>query len=160
MNFPIACARRAWRLAFLFCCLATARAQTDQIIYDDARQNGWQDYGWATLNYSNATPVHGRAASISVTAGANQAVFVHHAAFDSSVCSAITFWIHGGAAGGQPLRVQGLLAGVAQTGVSLAALPANAWQQITIPLANLGVANKPNLDGFWIQARLIPAGRP
>ena len=132
-------------------CLASAAAfaQTNQIIYDDARQSGWQDYGWAALNYANAAPVHGGGASISVTAGAFQAVFVHHAAFDSSGYSALTFWIHGGV-GGQQLRVQALLAGAAQPGVNLAALTANAWQQITLPLANLGVANQPNLDGFWI----------
>ena len=28
---------------------------------------------------------------------------------------------------------------------------ANGWQEVTVTLAALGVANKPDLDGFWIQ---------
>ncbi len=37
-----------------------------------------------------------------------------------------------------------------QTAVTLPALAANTWQQVTIPLASLGVQDEPNLDGFWI----------
>ena len=32
-------------------------------------------------------------------------------------------------------------------------LPANTWQQVTLTLAALGVANQPTMDGFWIQDR-------
>lgn len=134
-----------------------AEAQTDQIIYDDARQNGWQDYGWAALNYASATTAHGGSASISVTAGGNQALYLHHAAFDTSGYTALTFWIHGGTAGGQQLQVQALLGGVSQPAVALATLTANSWQKITLPLANLGAANKANMDGFWIQNRTSSA---
>ena len=41
----------------------------DQIVYDNALENGWQNWGWATLNYTNAAPVHGGSNSISVTMG-------------------------------------------------------------------------------------------
>ena len=43
----------------------TARA--DQIIYDNALENGWQNWGWATLNYANPSPVHSGSDSVSVT---------------------------------------------------------------------------------------------
>ena len=35
--------------------------------------------------------------------------------------------------------------------IRLAPLPANTWQQITIPLSSLHVAGTPNCTGFWIQ---------
>jgi alpha-N-arabinofuranosidase len=51
------------------------------------------------------------------------------------------------------LQVQATLNGTAQTVVTLPALAANTWQQMTIPLASLGVQSKPNIDAFWIQDR-------
>ncbi len=126
-------------------------AATDQIIYDDALQSGWQNYGWATLNYSNPSPTHSGSASISVNAGPWQALYLHHDAFDTSLYQGLSFWIDGGTAGGQRLQVQALLSGTAQPAVALPPLVANAWQQVTLSLSSLGVAGKPNMDGFWIQ---------
>jgi hypothetical protein len=136
-------------LAFAEC----ASAQVDQSIYTDSRQNGWQDYGWATINYSNASPVYSGANSISVTCtGTNyQAIYLHHAAFDSSLYTNLTFWINGGGSGGQPLQVQATLSGSPQPAYALSPLAANLWQQISIPLSALGADNQPNMDGFWIQ---------
>jgi len=45
--------------------------QTDQQIYTDSLQNGWQNWGWATLNYSNSNPVHSGGNSIAVTIADN-----------------------------------------------------------------------------------------
>ena len=137
-------------------CLAigtTARAQTAQAVYTDALVNGWQNWSWATVNLSNSQPVQSGTASISVSAGPYQALYLHHDAFDSSLYSSLVFWIDGGSSGGQLLQVQAELSGNAQTVVTLPALAANSWQQVTIPLASLGVADKSDLDGFWIQDR-------
>ena len=129
-----------------------AQAQGDQTIYTDALQNGWQDWSWAAVGEANASPVHSGSDSLSVSAGAYQALYVHHAAFDSTPYAAVTFWINGGPAGGQTVQVQAELNGQPQTAYPVPALAANAWQSVTIPLAALGVAGKPNLDGFWIQS--------
>ncbi|MGO9605638.1 MAG: alpha-L-arabinofuranosidase [Candidatus Binataceae bacterium] len=88
-----------------------------------------------------------------MSAGPYQALYLHHDAFDSSLYGSLVFWINGGSTGGQLLQVQAELSGNAQTAVTLPALAANSWQQVTIPLASLGVQNQPNLDGFWIQDR-------
>lgn len=130
-----------------------AAAQDDQIVYDDALQNGWVSYGWATLDFSATAFVHGGAKSISVTDPTSnyQALYLHHDAFDNSAYQSLSFWINGGASGGQNLRVQGVLNGVSQTAVVLSILPANAWQQVTLSLSDLGVANNSTFDGFWIQ---------
>src|SRR6266446_4583337 len=127
-----------------------AIAQTDLKLYTDSLANGWQKWDWASVNLSATTRVHTGTHSASVTAAAWQALYLHHDVFDSRGYSALVFWIHGGSSGGQLLRVKAELDGIPQTAVSLAALPANTWQKITIPLASLGVANRPNLDGFWI----------
>ncbi len=126
----------------------------DQVVYQDALQNGWQNYGWATISYRNTHPVHSGTSSISVKAARGQALYIHHSEFDSGPYQAISFWISGGAAGGQRLRVQALLDGKAQEPVFLAALPRNSWRQVTVPLASLGVANRTDLDGFWLQESL------
>src|SRR5262249_38318133 len=131
----------------------SARAQSDQQIYTDSLVNGWQNWSWAVVNLNATSPVHSGTRSASVTADAWEAIYLHHDAFDSSSYSDLVFWIHGGSIGGQLLQVQAELNGTAQTAVQLAPLPANTWQKITISLASLGVANQPNLDGFWIQDR-------
>ncbi len=143
-------------LLTLICCLALpnlARAQTDQAVYTDALVNGWQNWSWATVNLGNTTPVQSGTDSISVSAGPYQALYLHQTAFDSTPYTALVFWIDGGASGGQLLQVQATLNGAAQTVVTLPALAANTWQQVTIPLSSLGVQNQPDLDGFWIQDR-------
>ena len=135
--------------------------QTDQQIYTDSLQNGWQNWGWATLNYNNPAPVHSGSASIAVTIATNtyQAIYLAHNAFDSSAYSALSFWINGGSSGGQRLQVKALLGGSEQAPVALANLPANTWQHLTFSLSSLGAANQPNLSGFWIQDR-IGAAQP
>ena len=151
---------RSWRalpvLMTLMCCLALptiARAQTDQAVYTDALVNGWQNWSWATVNLSNTAPVQSGTDSISVSATPYQALYLHQTAFDSTPYTSLVFWINGGAAGGQLLQVQATLNGASQTVVTLPALAANTWQQVSIPLSSLGVQNQPDLDGFWIQDR-------
>src|SRR5262245_25207762 len=83
-------------------------AQGNQPIYTDSLQNGWQNWGWATLNYNNTSPVHSGANSISVTiASPWQAIYIAHNAFDCSAYTNLSFWINGGTSGGQQLLIQG-----------------------------------------------------
>lgn len=137
------------------------QAQTDQAIYTDSLQNSWEAWGWTQINYNNTSPVRSGSKSISVTITNNtyQAIYLHHAAFDTGGFTNLTFWIHGGTSGGQRLQVQALLGNTAQPAVALPNLTANSWEQITLSLASLGVANQPNFTGFWIQDR-IGAAQP
>ncbi len=72
----------------------------------------------------------------------------------NSAYGSLTFWINGGSAGGQQLQVYGNL-GSSPTAQApryqLNLLLANTWQQYTIPLTFLGVANATNFSGFAIQ---------
>jgi len=135
--------------------LSSLQAQTDQAIYADALASPWQDWSWsATRDFNSTAVIHGgsKAISATITAG-NGGLSLYHGNFDSSPYTNLTFWIHGGAAGGQRLQVYAELSGVGQPPVSLATLAANTWQQITLSLASLGVANKANFSRFTIQDR-------
>jgi hypothetical protein len=147
------CAHRRWLCFLLFCFAARfAPVRADQIVFDDALQNGWLNYSWATVNLANTYPVHGGADSISVSSTNWQALYLHHAAMSGTLFSNLTFWVNGGS-GGQVVQVQATINGAAQPAVLLTALPANAWRQQTISLAALGVATASAFDGFWIQVQ-------
>ena len=131
-------------------------SQTDLVIYDDALQNGWQDWGWTAIDYSQSALVYSGAHAVSVTLtnAEWQAIYMHHGAMSTEPYTALSFWIHGGPTGGQELQVKALTHGSSLAGVSLPALPAARWQQVTLPLSDLGVADTPDLTGFWIQDRV------
>jgi len=138
------------------CARAQGVQRGAQAVYTDALKNGWVPYGYATINYGSVAPVHSGTASISVSAGAGEALYLHHQSFNTRLYTALTFWIHGGPDGGQALRVQATRYQNAQTQVLLDPLPANAWRQVSIPLSHLGVAGNADgsqnvMDGFWIQ---------
>ncbi len=134
-------------------CVLPQAGRSDQTIYDDALVNSWQSWGWATLNYNSTNYVHSGTKAISVSGGAYEAIYLHHSAFNSASYTNLTFWINGGAAGGQLLQVQALINGTAQTIYNLPALQANTWTKYIIPFSALGLANTSGLDGFWWQDR-------
>ena len=145
-------------VALLILLALRVSSQTNQIVYDDALENGWQNWGYATLNYANTSPVHSGNDSISVTiAGPWQGIQIYHPDQNSSPFSSISFWLDGGASGGQKLQVYGLLdlGGTNNFDPSqefdLQPLAANSWQQFLVPLSSLGVANAANFTGFVIQ---------
>lgn len=143
---------RLIRHLFLGACALLAKIGfADQSVYGDSLVNGWENWSWASTNLAATSPVHGGSRAIAVTTGAWQALYLHHTAFDSSGYTHLAFWIHGGATGGQRLQVQAQLNGASQAAYPLAPLAANAWTYYAIPLSALGVANKTNLDGFWLQ---------
>jgi hypothetical protein len=149
-------ARRQWSCWLLAVLALQLTARADQIIYDNALENNWQDWSWSTtvnLNYTG-TYVHSGAASISATITSGwSALSLWHSAQDSSVYTNLTFWINGGASGGQQLRIYAELSSGAQPPINLPTLAAGAWQQMNFSLSALGVANQPNFIRFSIQDR-------
>jgi len=139
----------AWMFLLSTLCLA------DQTIYDGQLENGWENWSWASVNFSNTSPVYSGTYSISVTATAgNEALYLHNNPQSTAGYQALTFWICGGSSGGQELQVQGTLNQSPIVVYTLPALPGNnTWQQVTVPLVGLGVANISEFDGFWIQDR-------
>jgi hypothetical protein len=131
--------------------LREVRAQGNQIIYSNTLQNGWVDYSWATVNYSSTSPVlPGSSDSISVSCTNYTALYLHQTPADSTPYTNLSFWLNGGASGGQVLTVTGTLGGNPQTLYTLPALAANTWQQFTVSLADMGVADQSAFEGIWI----------
>lgn len=120
-----------------------------QTIYAGTLQNGWQYWGWGNDTLANPAPALS-AASIKAQEGPWQAVYLHHAPFRTSPAATVSFWINGGASGGQALAVKALRSGVPQTTVPLAPLKAG-WQQVQITLPRLGVGAVADMDGLWVQ---------
>src|SRR5271155_3324405 len=118
------------RVLFLLALMAAFSlvARADEIIYDDALENGWQNWSWAAVNLANTSPVHSGSHSISVTASNWSALYLDIAATDSSQFTNLTFWINGGTTGGQTVQVQGVLGSTAQSPVQIGPLPTNAWR--------------------------------
>ncbi|MGO8699827.1 MAG: glycoside hydrolase family 44 protein [Limisphaerales bacterium] len=144
----ISCARSLLALA-LGVASGTA-AQTPQVIYDGQLENGWENWSWATVSLSATSPVvHGEAHSISVEAGGYQALYLEQGAVDVSAYLALSFWINGGASGGQTVGVAALTNGSSVSVYPLSPLLAGQWANYIIPLTVLGVANSVNFDGLW-----------
>lgn len=121
-----------------------------QTIYAGSLQNGWEYWGWGADTLTNPAPaLSGH--SIKAEQGAWQAVYLHHAAFQTLPEARISFWINGGASGGQSLVVKATRNGVPQAAFPLPMLAPHRWRQIIIALPRLGVGAVPDMDGLWIQ---------
>lgn len=156
MSFSIpsrAQTNRALALAFLSAVAISISTRADQVIYADSLQNGWANFSFAANNFANTTPVHSGSNSISVTANPYEAGAFGHNPLNTSPYTAVSFWVHGGTNGGQLLQVYANITTnyTALPGVNLAALPAGTWQQITLPLASLGIERVPSLTQLNIK---------
>ena len=153
-----------FQLRILFClCIALSLipswASGDQTVYDDALENGWQNWSWGTTtNFSSTDYVHTGSYSVQVIYTVPWAGFrLEHTAFCTSPYSSLNFWVNGGAQAGPIIAVQALISDSPQAVVLLnkyiagGSIAAGAWRQVSIPLADLGVANTCNMTGFWLQ---------
>jgi hypothetical protein len=128
-----------------------ALANDDMLIYSEMLNNGWANWGYnSTLNFNNSTPVHSGNYSISATMPAWSRIWFIHDPIDTTLYTNFTFWVNGGPSGGQYLQVAASTNGVDGTWINIGPLQTNAWQQVTISLAALGVANQTNLNYLWI----------
>jgi alpha-L-arabinofuranosidase len=134
---------------------AVSGAQNNLTIYADSLINGWQDWSYTMRNFANTSPVHSGSDSISVTVtNAWGGVQLYHTDMTNTAYASISFWLNGGSSGGQQLQMYGNLGtpiAPQSPRYHLAAPLINTWQQYTVPLSALGVANTTNFTGFAIQ---------
>jgi alpha-N-arabinofuranosidase len=138
-------------LSLLLC--APGFAQADKIIYADVLASDWFDYSSAQVDYANSSPTHSGSNSISVSAQAQETVVFAHADLGMAFYSDLSFWIHGGAVGGQLLDVVAVLRMQPRPPVALDPLPAGQWRHVVIPLADLGVAHEIGVNAFALVDR-------
>lgn len=131
----------------------SSTAQADVVVYDDALAPGWENWSWAVTDPAHTGTVHSGSTSLAVTPTAWSSAYLRSAAapLDTQGLLNVTFWVHGGATGGQQLRLVAVINDVAQPGIPIAALAPNVWQRISIPLSSLGAENRNDVNGFWIQ---------
>ena len=140
--------------------LASAGRAPDLTVYDDALQNGFADWSYGGgSDFASTAVVHGGTKSISFTGNAFNAVSFAQPAlnFTTSQYPALHLWVHGGASGGQQLRVILQLDGAAvaqaelDTYVPGGAPAAGAWREVTVtfgaaPLSYAGSFDRVDLQ--------------
>ncbi len=116
--------------------LSSSQAAADLSIYTDVLASGWQDWSWdASINSSSTSPVYSGARAISVKYDAAWAgLYLHNTGVDLTNYDRLRFWIHGGSAGGQHLRV---VANNIEPGVAVSAT-AGQWKQVVVQFSDLG----------------------
>jgi hypothetical protein len=121
---------------------------TPFIIYDNSFLNGWQNRSWATVE----TPaMAGELKPLKVHGGPWSALSVHHDAFSTTPYSKLTFYIHGGAEGGQRLAVKAMADGKALDSSFVIEPKAKKWTIVEVPLKDLSAAGR-SIEGLVMQA--------
>jgi fibronectin type 3 domain-containing protein len=110
------------------------------VIYDEALASDWQDWSWeTTVNFANSAPVRAGERSIAATYRSPWVEFkLHHARYlgvSTTGYTRLRFWVNGGVAGNQTLRLSVNSDDTFNVTFSPAA---NQWSQIEIPLSDLG----------------------
>jgi hypothetical protein len=155
--------------------LTLIQPSDDMLIYSDRFNNGWGDgWSWLTPRYATNNPVYAGTNSMALVPSVPYVVWLlkPYTTVDATLYTNLTFWINGGATGGQNISVYGELNGSSSGLPSVSVtVPTNSWKQVIISLASLGV-NKTNLTGigfnngastnpFFIDdMRLIAAPKP
>ena len=135
---------RVWALFVLTLAFA-ASAGAQLVVYDDALQNGFENWSYGGgSDFASTAQAHSGTKSIALTGNNFNAVSLSRPAPDVSTVTTpiLKFWVHGGAAGGQQLRIYLQLndAQVASqeldTYIAGGGLAAGVWRQVTINLAD------------------------
>ncbi len=135
----------------LLLCTPAAHASDDMQIYSDRFNSGWGD-NWSWMpRYPTNQPVYSGSNSMAcIPSGAWQAWWLKAGMdVETSIYTNVSFWLNGGATGGQSIVVSGETNGTGLPGVWVTA-PTNSWKQVSISLAALGISNRTNLTGFQV----------
>jgi hypothetical protein len=129
---------------------------TDLVVYEDALRNGWQDWSWATHSLVATAYVHSGTRSISFVPAGWAAVYPHlDAGVSGDSHDGLDFWVNGGAASGQNLRIvfvlgQTTLANVALSDYLPGGPTANTWRSARIAFDSIGLSSA-LVDGIYFQ---------
>ncbi|HWN71154.1 MAG TPA: glycoside hydrolase family 44 protein, partial [Haliangium sp.] len=151
---------------------------SELVVYDDALGAGWASWSWSTsIDPAATSPVQSGARALAVTYQAAWAgLYLRSStAIDPASHDTVRFWIHGGASGGQKVKLQ-LRDGAGNAGPDVAVgLTAGQWTQVDVALSSLGspalitglvwreVSNssQPDLGTFYLdRIALVSAASP
>lgn len=120
---------------------AHSAAGADLAVYTDTLAPGWEDWSWlSTIVLDNGAPVHSGVASIAITHKAADAGFSARYAdqIDTTTYTAIHFWAHGGTVARQLVLYTQSTDDTGESLTKAITLAPNVWQEISVPLADLG----------------------
>jgi len=117
-------------------------------VYDTALAPGWDNWSWAKSELSVELSGSPRK-PIKVEAGPWEALYLHHAAFNTTGLRKISLLIQGSVPN-REVRVFMLTDGKPVGEGKLVKISNTGWTDVKIPLVNLGVEDK-TIDGLWIQ---------
>ena len=147
--------RNAMALAFFAAAwpiLAAAARAEPLVVYDNELKGGWQNWSWAKVDTPATTS---EVKPLKVQGDAWSALALHHDTFATAPYTKLTFYINGGAEGGQRLMVKAMVDGKALDSSYVIEPKARTWTIVDIGLADLGVVNR-NIDGLMLQAEGAP----
>jgi alpha-L-arabinofuranosidase len=128
-----------------------AHATDDMLLYSDRFNNGWVDnWSWMPRHATNNPVYSGSTSMACVPSDLWQAWWLKSGtSVDTTPYTNVSFWLNGGATGGQSVLVSGELGGSGMAGIWVTA-STNTWKPFTISLTALGINNKSNLTGFQL----------
>lgn len=148
--------RSLFILGFTAALLSTGTAVAQNlIVYDDALQNGFADWGWAPdRSFSDPAQHHTGTSSISFSSDATWQGITMNGNVDTSSYDAILMWVRGSQAGltydislsgaGSSVKLSNFIAG--------SVIPNGSWALATIPFSSLGVSPGTGATGIVVQA--------
>ena len=118
-------------------------------IYRDTLTLGWSMNGFnSTFDTANPAPVHSGTASIALTLTNGGCRGPYGPNLSTTNYSYLSFWIHGGATGGQVLNLTTLRSGSIAATWYIPQVPANTWVNYLLPLSLINVSNVPDFNGI------------
>lgn len=153
----------------LLATVACGARAAELVVFDDALRNGFQDESYPNgggIDLDNAAPVRAGNRSIAFDGLSFGAVALRRTAglVSSQDYPSLRLWLHGGASGGQQLRLWLIDTGSAQSAhVDLdallpgGALQAGTWLQVEVPLTAGALAARPQFDRIEIQSDVAAA---
>ncbi len=159
-----------WTFGLVAFAAAVAGPAQDLIVYDDALRNGFLDYSYgvpADFDFASTVAVHSGAASIAFVGDNFNAVSFARPgqSVATSQYPTLHFWVHGGAVGGQKLRLylQNNSVIVAQAPldsyIAGGALAAGSWREVTVTLGQAPLSYSGSFDRIDLQSD-VSGGQP
>jgi len=117
------------------------------VVYDNMLGDGFGNWSWATHSLDERATVYSGLSSISFEPDSWNALYFHHVSgLDVSQYESLELMVHGGATGGQKVKVEfrdgtPVLGWTTLDAALGRPLQAGSWQKVTIPFASLGLSS-------------------
>lgn len=117
-------------------------------VYNNALGKGWENWSFATVEIG--VDIGSARKPIRVEADGYKALYLHHAAFDTTPYRGLSFLIQGTGAGGKVRIVATIDGKPFEEKYKVIEVKPGGWTKMLIPLGDFGAAKK-SIDGIWFQ---------